>query len=73
MPPETVKDWVLKIADAVETWPTVRPDSVEVACSPPSACLLSPRRPPPSARGCYGSQCPQRELPGRNTLTSFEH
>jgi hypothetical protein len=31
MPPETVKDWVLKIADAVETWPTMRPDSVEVA------------------------------------------
>jgi len=31
MPPETVKDWVLKIAEAVETWPTMRPDSVEVA------------------------------------------
>jgi hypothetical protein len=31
MPPQTVKDWVLKIADAVETWPTMRPDSVEVA------------------------------------------
>jgi hypothetical protein len=31
MPPEAVKDWVLRIAEAVETWQTMRPDSVEVA------------------------------------------
>lgn len=31
MPPDTVKDWVLKIAEAVENWQTMRPDSVEVA------------------------------------------
>lgn len=31
MPPETVKDWVVKIAEAVETWRTMRPDSVEIA------------------------------------------
>ena len=31
MPPETLKDWVLRIAEAVETWQTMRPESVEVA------------------------------------------
>jgi hypothetical protein len=31
MPPETVKNWVLKIVEALETWPTMRPDNVEVA------------------------------------------
>jgi hypothetical protein len=30
MPPETVKDWVHKIAEAVETWQTMPADSVEV-------------------------------------------